>query len=160
MDRCARWPRAWALPGTCWWPRAAMMAPRSICAGSLEGRAHHPHGRSMTMQAPNQGHPPPMLTPDVSRRWQMLALVAVIGFLGWLLAPVLMPFAIAAMLAYLGDPLADRLQRVGMGRTMAVSIVFSVIVLVTIGALLLLVPLIQRQVGSVYDRVPGYVQGG
>jgi len=79
------------------------------------------------MQAPNQGHLPPMLTPDVSRRWQMLALVAVIGFLIWLLAPVLMPFAIAAMLAYLGDPLADRLQRLGMGRTMAVSIVFSVI---------------------------------
>ncbi|WP_250625214.1 AI-2E family transporter [Pinirhizobacter soli] len=112
------------------------------------------------MQAPNQGHPPPMLTPDVSRRWQMLALVAVIGFLIWLLAPVLMPFAIAAMLAYLGDPLADRLQRLGLGRTMAVSIVFSVIVLVTIGALLLLVPLIQRQVASVYDNVPTYVQWG
>ena len=101
-----------------------------------------------------------MLTPDVSRRWQMLALVAVIGFLIWLLAPVLMPFAIAAMLAYLGDPLADRLQRLGLGRTMAVSIVFSVIVLVTIGALLLLVPLIQRQVASVYDNVPTYVQWG
>jgi predicted PurR-regulated permease PerM len=101
-----------------------------------------------------------MLTPDVSRRWQMLALVAVIGFLVWLLAPVLMPFAIAAMLAYLGDPLADRLQRLGMGRTMAVSIVFSVIVLVTIGALLLLVPLIQRQVASVYDNVPTYVEWG
>ena len=101
-----------------------------------------------------------MLTPDVSRRWQMLALVAVIGFLVWLLAPVLMPFAIAAMLAYLGDPLADRLQRLGMGRTMAVSIVFSVIVLVTVGALLLLVPLIQRQVASVYDNVPAYVEWG
>lgn len=101
-----------------------------------------------------------MLTPDVSRRWQMLALVAVIGFLVWLLAPVLMPFAIAAMLAYLGDPLADRLQRLGMGRTMAVSIVFSVIVLVTVGALLLLVPLIQRQVASVYENVPTYVEWG
>lgn len=101
-----------------------------------------------------------MLTPDASRRWQMLALVAVIGFLVWLLAPVLMPFAIAAMLAYLGDPLADRLQRLGMGRTMAVSIVFSVIVLVTVGALLLLVPLIQRQVASVYDNVPTYVEWG
>ncbi|HEY4144174.1 AI-2E family transporter [Pinirhizobacter sp.] len=101
-----------------------------------------------------------MLTPDASRRWQMLALVAVICFLVWLLAPVLMPFAIAAMLAYLGDPLADRLQRLGMGRTMAVSIVFSVIVLITIGALLLLVPLIQRQVANLYDNVPTYVQWG
>ena len=57
------------------------------------------------------------MTHDNSRRWQMLGLAAVIVFVIWLLAPVLMPFAIAAMLAYLGDPLADRLQRLGMGRS-------------------------------------------
>src|SRR4051812_44349762 len=117
-----------------------MPVPRSTFDGSRKARARQPHGPSPTMQPPIQGNPSPMLTPDASRRWQMLALVAVICFLVWLLAPVLMPFAIAAMLAYLGDPLADRLQRLGMGRTMAVSIVFSVIVLVTVGALLLLVP--------------------
>ena len=50
---------------------------------------------------------------DISRRWQLFALAAVIVYLLWLLAPVLMPFAIAAMLAYLGDPLADRLERLG-----------------------------------------------
>ena len=48
------------------------------------------------------------MTPDSSRRWQMLAITAVILYLFWLLAPVLMPFVVAAMLAYLGDPLADR----------------------------------------------------
>jgi predicted PurR-regulated permease PerM len=98
------------------------------------------------------------MTHDTSRRWQMLAIAAVIIFVIWLLAPVLMPFAIAAMLAYLGDPLADRLQRLGMGRTWAVSIVFTVIALVFIGTLLLLVPLIQHQFENLAENLPRYVE--
>jgi len=98
------------------------------------------------------------MTHDNSRRWQMLALIGVIVFVIWLLAPVLMPFALAAMLAYLGDPLADRLQRLGMGRTWAVSIVFTVITIIFVGVLLLLVPLIQRQVSNLIDNLPHYVE--
>jgi len=98
------------------------------------------------------------MTPDSSRRWQMLAITAVILYVFWLLAPVLMPFAFAAMLAYLGDPLADRLQRLGMGRTLAVSIVFIVLLLVAIGALLLLIPLISRQIENLVVNIPHYVE--
>jgi len=97
---------------------------------------------------------------DASRRWQMMAIVAVIIGLVWLLAPVIMPFAIAGMLAYLGDPLADRLERVGMGRTLAVSIVFIVLLIVAAGALLLLVPLIARQVENVVQNFPRYLEWG
>ena len=98
------------------------------------------------------------MTHDTSRRWQMLAIAAVIIFVIWLLAPVLMPFAVAAMLAYLGDPLADRLQRLGMGRTWAVSIVFTVIAVIFIGTLLLLVPLIQHQFENLAENLPRYVE--
>jgi predicted PurR-regulated permease PerM len=97
------------------------------------------------------------MTHDTSRRWQMLALAAAIIYVFWLLAPVLMPFAFAAMLAYLGDPLADRLERLGMGRTPAVSIVFIVFVLVSVGSLLLLIPLISRQVDNLAQGLPHYV---
>ena len=100
------------------------------------------------------------LSPDASRRWQLLAITAVIVWLIWLLAPVIMPFAIAGMLAYLGDPLADRLEKYGMGRTLAVSIVFIVLVLVAAGALLLLVPLIARQIGKMLNgNEPKIVNG-
>ena len=44
-----------------------------------------------------------------SRNWLMLALLAGGGWLVYLLAPVITPFAISAVLAYLGDPLVDRL---------------------------------------------------
>ncbi|WP_425601629.1 AI-2E family transporter [Dyella silvae] len=97
------------------------------------------------------------MTQDTSRRWQMLAITAAIFYVLWLMAPVLAPFAVAGMLAYLGDPLADRLQRLGMGRTVAVSIVFVVLLLLTVGALLLLIPLISRQVGNLVQNLPYYV---
>jgi predicted PurR-regulated permease PerM len=98
------------------------------------------------------------MTPDSSRRWQMLAITAVILYLFWLLAPVIMPFAVAGMLAYMGDPLADRLQRLGLGRTLAVSIVFIVLLLVTVGALILLIPLISRQIDNLVENMPHYVE--
>jgi predicted PurR-regulated permease PerM len=98
-----------------------------------------------------------MLTQENQRRWQLLAILAVIVFLLWRLAPMLMPFVVAAMLAYLGDPLADRLERVGMGRTLAVSIVFLVLALVLTGALLLLIPLISHQIENLIQNVPRYV---
>ena len=97
------------------------------------------------------------MTHDTSRRWQMLAITAAIVYVFWLLAPMLMPFAFAGMLAYLGDPLADRLQRLGLGRTLAVTIVFVVLLLLTVGALLLLIPLISRQVDNLVQNLPRYV---
>ncbi|MGH8212903.1 MAG: AI-2E family transporter [Rhodanobacteraceae bacterium] len=95
-------------------------------------------------------------TNAIARRWQWLAIALVIGWLLWLLRPVLTPFVIAAMLAYLGDPLADRLERLRCNRTLATSIVFFVIVLVLAGALVLLIPLIQRQVVHLVSAMPGY----
>jgi predicted PurR-regulated permease PerM len=93
---------------------------------------------------------------DVSRRWQLLAITAVIVYLIWLLAPVLMPFAVAAMLAYLGDPLADRLERLGLNRMWAATIVFVVLLVVVVGVLLLLIPLIARQIENLIGNLPRY----
>ena len=45
-----------------------------------------------------------------SRHWLILALLAATGFLVYLLAPVITPFAISAVLAYFGDPWVDRLE--------------------------------------------------
>ncbi|HEX7340359.1 MAG TPA: AI-2E family transporter [Rhodanobacteraceae bacterium] len=97
------------------------------------------------------------MTPETSRRWQWLAIAVAVVLLVWLLSPVLMPFALAAMLAYLCDPLADRLEEWHLGRTLAASIVFAVMLLVIVGVVLLLIPLIQRQVVHLIESLPNYV---
>ncbi|HEV7490822.1 MAG TPA: AI-2E family transporter [Rhodanobacteraceae bacterium] len=89
-------------------------------------------------------------------RWQWLILIGVIGFVLWLLAPVLMPFVIAALFAYLGDPLVDRLER-RMPRTLAVSLVFLVMIVVVVGIVLVLVPFIERQISNFLVQLPTWI---
>lgn len=97
-----------------------------------------------------------MMNADTLHRWQWLGIGLVLVFLIWLLSSVIMPFAIAAMLAYLADPLADLLERCRLKRTLAVSIVFTFMVLVVVGVLLLLVPLVERQIVRVVHSLPRY----
>ncbi|TAN05318.1 MAG: AI-2E family transporter [Rhodanobacteraceae bacterium] len=90
------------------------------------------------------------------QRWQWLIIAAVVGWLVWLLSPILMPFMLAAVFAYLGDPLVDRLERLHLGRGLAASIVFLVMLLIVVIALVLLVPLIQRQIARFVTSLPAY----
>ncbi len=93
---------------------------------------------------------------DLRLNW--LIAVVLTGWLLYLLAPVLTPFVAAALLAYIGDPLADRLQKLKMPRTLAVVAVF-VITFLVIGLLVLLVgPLISAQVGALFDALPDIVR--
>jgi predicted PurR-regulated permease PerM len=87
-------------------------------------------------------------------QWGLLALAA--GWLVWLLAPVLTPFVLAALLGWLGDPLVDRIEQSCRSRNAAVVMVFSVMAALVLLALLLLLPLLQRQVVTLVASLPGY----
>jgi predicted PurR-regulated permease PerM len=90
-------------------------------------------------------------------RWQMLALTALVGLVLWLLAPVLTPFAIAAMFAYLFDPLVGRLQRLRLSRGAAVTIVFIALIVLLILVLLWLIPYLQRQIATLFRHLPDWI---
>ncbi len=90
--------------------------------------------------------------------WFWLSLVLVVGGLLYLLAPMLTPFLIAALLAYLGDPLADRMQAHGFTRTFAVITVFLAIIVVLVLVLLILIPLLTQQVSAFIRQVPVYLE--
>jgi len=87
-------------------------------------------------------------------RWQLLILVLVVGFVLWLLAPVLTPFVIAAAFAYLFDPLVDRLERLKLGRGAATAIVSVALLLLIILVTLEVVPYLQRQVTTLVGKLP------
>lgn len=90
-------------------------------------------------------------------RLSWLIAVTIVGWLLYLLAPILTPFVAAALLAYIGDPLADRLQRWRLPRTIAVVAVF-LLTFVSVGLLILLVvPLFQTQVAALLDALPGII---
>lgn len=107
--------------------------------------------------------PPPLppLEPRRATRAQRIGLLtglclAVLAALQ-LFASILLPFVVAAGLAYFLDPVASRLHRAGMRRGLAALLL--VVGLVAVGLLfaLLLYPLILAQVAILISRVPAYV---
>ncbi len=87
-------------------------------------------------------------------QWGLVALAA--AWLVWLLAPVLTPFVLAALFGWLGDPLVDRLERAGRSRNTAVMLAFAVMASLAVLALVLLLPLLQRQIVTLVQSLPGY----
>jgi predicted PurR-regulated permease PerM len=87
-------------------------------------------------------------------QWGLVALAA--GWLLWLLSPILAPFVCAALLGWLGDPLVDRMQARGVPRNGAVILVFAAMTAIALLALLLLLPLLQRQLATLFASLPHY----
>lgn len=94
---------------------------------------------------------------DRNRKWYLLAISLVIGYLTYLLSPILTPFAVAALLAYLFDPLADKLESWKLSRTIAVCLVFLVILLLLAAIALLLIPSLEEQISRFISRLPVYL---
>lgn len=73
------------------------------------------------------------------------------------LQPILMPFLVAGLFAYLMDPVADKLEEKKLSRTAAVSVVFVVMSIVGSLLALLILPLLGKQLISFVYRLPDYV---
>lgn len=89
-----------------------------------------------------------------SRSWLLLASALLLGWLIHELQPVLMPFLMAMVLAYLGDPLVDRLEARGLSRNWSVVLVFVLFSLLLLALLLVLVPLLGKQLVRLYELAP------
>lgn len=83
------------------------------------------------------------------------AFILFLGFV-YLLRDVLLPFVAGIALAFFLDPVATRLQRRIRSRTMAVVVVFSVFALFCLIALLIVFPIVQRQMSLFINNVPVY----
>jgi predicted PurR-regulated permease PerM len=86
----------------------------------------------------------------------LVVLALFIGFL-MLFSSILLPFVAGMALAYFLDPVADRLERWGLSRMAATSVILlSFIVLLVLG-LLIIIPLLATQATDFAEKVPGYV---
>jgi predicted PurR-regulated permease PerM len=93
-------------------------------------------------------------------RWWILA--AIFIYLFYLLESILTPFMAAAVIAYMLDPLVDRLSETGygewkVGRTLATLLVMAGVILAIIGLLLIIIPLLQQQSMLIVQRLPALV---
>jgi len=91
---------------------------------------------------------------DTNKLFLLLGALA-LGGLIYLLSPVLTPFLFAALLAYIGDPLVDQLEK-KLPRGLSVSIVFLFIIGAVALAIFFLLPLVERQVSFLVEKLPQY----
>lgn len=86
----------------------------------------------------------------------LACLAGFVAFL-YLFSGILMPFVAAIILAYLLDPIVDRLEKMGLARLWATMFIMLLVTLIFVLVLLAAAPLLMNQLSSFIDKVPGYI---
>ncbi len=89
---------------------------------------------------------------DQLKYWGIAA--AVFFVILWFLGNVLLPFVLGAAIAYFLDPVADRLERVGMSRVAATAIITLCAILVFVVMALLVIPTLIEQALQLFNIAP------
>ena len=92
------------------------------------------------------------------KKWMIFILSLLFIWVLYLLSHVLVPFLLAALLAYLGDPLVERLQCLRISRTLSVLLVFVFFGVLIAFVLVMVVPGIQRQAELLIKLTPALVE--
>ena len=92
-----------------------------------------------------------------AQKWLVLTGIVFTGWLLYKLSPVLTPFLVGALLAYLCDPFVDRLEKYKISRTIAVIIVFTWLTIVILLCLLIIIPVIENQLSNLVSRLPQFI---
>ena len=87
-----------------------------------------------------------------AKYWGIVGLVLVV--LLWLLGDVLLPFILGAALAYFLDPVADRLERAGLSRVAATSVIALVALLIFVLLVLAIIPTLIQQLTALIESAP------
>jgi predicted PurR-regulated permease PerM len=76
----------------------------------------------------------------------------------WILKPVLLPFAAGMAIAYFFNPVVDALARREMPRWLGALIVLAGFALIIALIVILILPLLEGQIGALINAIPGYVE--
>ncbi|AXI43057.1 AI-2E family transporter [Sulfitobacter sp. SK011] len=89
---------------------------------------------------------------DQLKYWGIAAAVLMVAL--WFIGDVLLPFLLGGAIAYFLDPVADRLEAMGLSRRLATAIITIICVLVFVVMALLVVPTLVNQAISLFETAP------
>jgi predicted PurR-regulated permease PerM len=98
--------------------------------------------------------------PPSARSLLSVLVAAGAGYLLYVLSPILTPFLIAAIVAYICDPLVDRLERRRWSRTLGTVLVLLALLLVFVILVAVLIPLAQAQTRLMMQQLPALLDWG
>ena len=85
-----------------------------------------------------------------------LFLAAFIAFL-MVFSTILLPFIAGMALAYFLDPVADRLEKLGLSRLMATVVILIAFIVVFALSLVVIIPIVFTQAADFIQKMPGYI---
>ncbi len=91
---------------------------------------------------------------DQLKYWGIAAVVFMVVL--WFIGDVLLPFLLGGAVAYFLDPVADRLERLGLSRTLATAVITLVALLIFVLLALLVVPMLINQAISLVEIAPEF----
>ncbi len=93
------------------------------------------------------------------RRQLMFWLAALVIFIFFLMMfrTILLPFIAGMALAYFLDPVADRLERLGLSRMWATVVILVTFIVVFVLSLMIIIPILASQLNEFIQRIPGYI---
>ncbi len=89
---------------------------------------------------------------DQFRSWAIAAVLFLV--LLWFLGNVLLPFLVGGALAYFLDPVADRLERAGLSRVAATTVISLVALMLVILLVLAVIPTLVNQLTALINAAP------
>ena len=89
---------------------------------------------------------------DQLRYWGIAAVVFLVLF--WALGNVLLPFLVGGAIAYFLDPVADRLERAGLSRVAATTLISLVALVLVILLVLAVIPTLVNQLTALINAAP------
>jgi predicted PurR-regulated permease PerM len=89
------------------------------------------------------------------RFWIVVSIV--LGLFVYVFADILLPFVAGMVLAYFLDPVADRLEKVGLSRVAATLVILIAFVVILTIALIVLIPVLASQLGGLIGQFPEYL---
>lgn len=93
---------------------------------------------------------------DQTIYWGVAAVVFLI--LLYTLGSVILPFLVGGAVAYFLDPVADRLERLGLSRALATTVIAVLAVLVVVALVLAVIPTLVNQTTQMVSAAPDYVK--
>ena len=89
---------------------------------------------------------------DQLKYWGVAAAVIMVAL--WFMGDVLLPFLLGGAIAYFLDPVADRLEALGLSRRLATAIITVIGILIFVIMALLVVPTLVNQAISLFETAP------
>lgn len=89
---------------------------------------------------------------DQAKYWGIALLIFFVAL--WYLGGVMLPFLVGGAVAYFMDPVADRLERLGLSRVMATTLISVIALLIVILLVLAVIPVLVQQLTALVNATP------